>query len=302
MKKVLFSTTALVLSAGVAFAEGHGQEFHGESHGLVTVGGFAGIWVSDGGGDDDDIQINNEIGIDFSGSGETDGGLGFGMDYTLLDNGGGIKTDNWEVYISGSWGKLTVGDPDNALQMVAGIGDIGFDGFGVDNAAEVGRGAGSAGGVLYSNTLGAATVYASVGKDISNDDVAVGVKFTAGEITFGLGYVDAAGINFDSDGDGDDDVATGGITAVDVSGSFGAMGFDVYYEDHDLGNNYGTIISYDAGTATINVGYADGDNGPEGGAMGVGFAMDLGGGAELAGGVADNGTDTAWDLGVSMSF
>ena len=84
MKKVLFSTTALVLSAGVAFAAGHGQEFHGQSHGLVSVGGFAGIWASDSGGDSD-IQIKNEIGIDFSGSGETDGGLGFGFDYTLLD-------------------------------------------------------------------------------------------------------------------------------------------------------------------------------------------------------------------------
>ena len=85
MKKVLFSTTALVLSAGVSFAAGHGQEFHGQSHGLVSVGGFAGIWASDSGADGADIQINNEIGIDFAGSGETDGGLGFGFDYTILD-------------------------------------------------------------------------------------------------------------------------------------------------------------------------------------------------------------------------
>ena len=317
MKKVFFSTTALVLSAGVAFAAGHGQEFHGQSHGLVTVGGFAGIWASDSGGDSD-IQINNEIGIDFSASGETDGGLGFGFDYTLLDatsstsvegvvtpsgtttddvGGGAAGIDNWEVYISGSWGKLTVGDPDDALQMVAGIGDIGYDGLGVDNRAEIGRGAGGANGVLYSGSFGPASVYVSMNKDTSDDDIAVGVKFDAGPVTIGVGYedtsVNVAGTQLD------------GITAVDVSGGFGALGFDVYYTDHNLGSHYGTIVSYDAGMATIQFGYADGDTvAGVGGdaAMGVGFSMDLGGGAELAGGVADNGSDTAWDLGVSMSF
>ena len=102
------------------------------------------------------------------------------------------ELDNWEVYISGSWGKLTVGDPDDALQMVAGLGDIGFDGLGVDDRAEVGRGLGGSDGVLYSNTIGPASVYASMNKDTSNDDMAVGVKFDAGPVTIGLGYEDTS--------------------------------------------------------------------------------------------------------------
>ena len=290
MKKVLLGTSALVLSAGVAFADAHAG---------VSVGGAADLWVSDSGAPGSDIQINNSINIDFAGSGETDGGLGFGFDYTIIDafsalttsgSSSAIALDNWEVYISGSWGKLVVGDPDDALQSVAGIGDIGFDGLGVDNVAEFGRGIGSSSGVLYSNTLGAATVYVSMNKDTGVDDMAAGVKIATGAITIGLGYEDVNGGPVDS------------VTALDLSGDLGGLGFDVYYEDHDLGNNYGTILSYDAGMATINFGYADGDNNPGDAAMGIGFSMDLGGGAELAGGVADNGANTAWDLGIGMSF
>ena len=294
MKKVLLGTSALVLSAGVAFAEAHSG---------VSVGGAADMWVSDSGAPGSDIQINNSIEVTFAGSGETDGGLGFGFDYTLLDavgtvtdsNGdtasiGAPAVDNWEVYISGSWGKIVVGDPDDALQSVAGLGDIGFDGLGVDNVAEFGRGIGSSSGVLYSNTLDAATVYLSMNKDTGVDDMAAGVKIATGAITIGLGYEDVNGGPVDS------------VTALDLSGDLGGLGFDVYYEDHDLGNNYGTILSYDAGMATINFGYADGDNNPGDAAMGIGFSMDLVGGAELAGGVADNGANTAWDLGIGMSF
>ena len=296
MKKVLFGTTALVLSAGVAFADAHAG---------VSVSGAADMWVSDSGATGSDIQINNSIEVSFAGSGETDGGLGFGFDYTLLDainavttngttsgSGSAIGLDNWEVYISGSWGKLVVGDPDDALQSVAGLADIGFDGLGLDNVAEFGRGLGESDGVLYSNTIGAATVYLSMNKDTGSDDMAAGVKFTTGAITVGLGYEDT---------DGNGTLVVDGITALDVSGSFGAVGFDVFYIDHDLGSGYGTIVSYNAGAATINFGYADNDLAADA-TIGIGFSTDLGGGAELAGGVVDNGTNTAWDLGIGMSF
>jgi outer membrane protein OmpU len=274
MKKVILGTTALVLTAGVAFADAHAG---------VSVGGSAEIWVNDLGSD---IQFNNDVELTFSGSGETDGGLGFGFDYAFVDG----AEDNNEVYISGSWGKLTVGDVDDALQKVAGIGDIGFDGLGVDNVAEFGRGIGDSNGVLYSNTIGAASIYLSMNQDTGVDDMAFGVSFDAGPVTVGLGYEDTtAGGLID------------GVTAVDVSGSFGAVGFDILWIDHDLSTNYGAIVSYDAGMATINFGYADNDIVADP-AIGIGFSSDLGGGAELAGGVVDNGVDTVWDLGIGMSF
>ena len=279
MKKVLFGTTALVLSAGVAFADAHAG---------VSVGGSAELWVESVGGAD--ASFNNDVELTFSGSGETDGGLGFGFDYAFVDG----AEDNNEVYISGSWGKLTVGDTDDALQKVAGLGDIGFDGLGVDDVAEVGRGGGNAQGVLYENTLGAATVYLSMNQDTSDDDIAVGVKFSTGAVTVGIGYEDTTGTGAIAG-------LVDGITAVDVSGSFGAVGYDVFYIDDDIGSSYGTIISYDAGAATIDFGYADGDTATDA-AVGVGFSMDLGGGASHSGGVADDGTDTNYDLGIGMSF
>ncbi|SMX23269.1 porin [Boseongicola aestuarii] len=289
MKKVILGTTALVLTAGVAFADAHAG---------VSVGGSAEIWVNDLGSD---IQFNNDVELTFSGSGETDGGLGFGFDYAFVDG----SEDNNEVYISGSWGKLTVGDVDDALQKVAGIGDIGFDGLGVDNVAELGRGIGDSNGVLYSNTIGAASIYLSMNQDTGLDDMAIGVSFDAGPVTIGIGYEDTTGFTtLGSD-------AIDGVTAVDLSGSFGAVGFDILWIDHDLSTNYGAILSYDAGVATIKLGVSDTDASagtlatvdlPGGSAVGVGFETDLGGGASLSGGVVDNDVDTVWDLGIGMSF
>ena len=70
--------------------------------------------------------------------------------------------------------------------------------------------------------------------------------------------------------------------------------------DHDLGEHYGTVVSFDAGDTTVNLGYADGETASDA-AIGVGFEYDLGG-ATLAGGVGDVGGETVWDLGVSMEF
>ncbi len=294
MKKVLLTSTALVMVGGAAFADGHAG---------VSVSGSAEFAVGDSGATGSEITFAPNIAISFAGSGETDGGLGFGFDYTTsdatgahdhdgffsttsADGGGASGVDNWEVYLSGAFGKVVIGDPDNALQSVAGLGDIGFNGLGVDNRAEIARGGGSNSGLLYSNSFGPASIYLSstMTPGATGAKTAAGVKFSAGDITVGIGMEeDAAGDNM----------------AVDVSGSLGGIGFDVYYEDDDtFGSNYGTILSWSAGDTTINLGYADGESA----AVGVGFSMDLGGGASLGGGVADNGSATAWDLGVSMSF
>ena len=306
MKKVILGTTALVLSTGVAFAAGHSDG--------VQVGGKAGIWLKDSGAAGSDTQVNYDLNIDFSASGETDSGLTFGLDFLIIDStsntpapgGTGFKLDNSEVYISGAFGKITVGDPDDALQKVAGIGDIGYDGLAVDDYAEFGRGIGNSNGVLYENSFGPATFYLSHARDLGDDDVAVGIKFAASGFTFGLGYED-------TDGGSTAPGAVDGVTAVDIAGSFGQVSFDAVYVDHDVSTNYGLIVSFAANDMlSIDVGYAytdgvvatlnsiDGDI-VDDTAVGLGFSYDLGG-ASLAGGVADNGVNTLWDLGVSMSF
>ena len=305
MKKVLFSTTALVLSAGVASAAAHTDG--------VKVGGKAGIWLFDGRGVDD-VQVNYDLDIEFSASGQTDSGLEFGLDFLIIDDTTntpapgteGFQLDDSEVYVSGEFGKITVGDVDDALQMVAGIGDIGYDGLDVDDYAELGRGIGDSNGVLYSNTIGPVSLYLSHARDTGNDDYSIGVSFAAGDFTIGLGYEDL-----------DAGSAVDDVIGVDFAGSIGQVSFDIVYIDHDVSTNYGIKASFEASSdLTIDVGYGYIDTAAgvtiadltaidadvvDDTSIGAGFSYDLGG-ATLAGGVADNGVDTQFDLGVSMSF
>ena len=290
MKKVLLASTALVFWAGLAAAE-------------VTVGGKAGIWLQDDGitvaddpltpedesaGDIDGAEVLYDLNLDFSAEGTTDTGLTFGLDMTVFED---LEIDNSEVFISGAFGKLTVGDVDDALQKVAGLADIGYDGIGIDNVAEQARGDGDANGVLYQYQAGDFGLFLSHNRDTTADDVAVGVKVGLGDFTVGVGYEDQGSGNGDT-------------YAVDLSGTFSGAGFDIYYEDSDgLGSGYGVVLSYGMGATTVNFGYSDHDASADA-AYGVGFEYDLGG-ATLAGGVGDTGVagrDTVWDLGVSMEF
>ena len=105
MKKFLLATTALVGFAGAAAAE-------------VKVGLTAEFGVSnrDGSG----TQFHQGYNVKFSGSAETDGGLAFGastrldMDATSEENQD-PKGDAGTVYISGAFGKLTMGDTDGGF-------------------------------------------------------------------------------------------------------------------------------------------------------------------------------------------
>ena len=105
MKKFLLATTALVGFAGAAAAE-------------VKVGLTAEFGVSnrDGSG----TQFHQGYNVKFSGSAETDGGLAFGastrldMDATSEENQNPLG-DAGTVFISGAFGKLTMGDTDGGF-------------------------------------------------------------------------------------------------------------------------------------------------------------------------------------------
>ncbi len=281
MKKVLLATTALTLSAGFAAADGHTG---------VKVGGSAAIWIEDVAGAADP-SINTDVEIDFSASGETDGGMGMGFAYTIQNKsaGGDATVDDWEAFITFGAVEIRTGDPDDAFQKVVSMGDIGFDGLGVDDVAEQARGDGSSDGVLVTYSAGDFAFYLSHNPDLGDDDVSVGAKGTFGDVTVGVGYEDQGAAN-------------GDLVGLDLAGSFGDVTAALYYEDSDaLGSGYGVELGFKAGDVTISLGYADHDNSADA-AVGVGFSMDLGGNATLAGGVADDGANTNWDLGVRMEF
>jgi len=104
MKKVLLTSTALVAFAGAAAAE-------------VTLSGWAEMGVV--GGKDVESQFWNDVDVDFTMTGEADNGLTFGANVDLdsanaLGNTLG-KMGDVEVFLSGEFGTVTMGDTDGAL-------------------------------------------------------------------------------------------------------------------------------------------------------------------------------------------
>ena len=104
MKKLLLASTALIGFAGVAAAE-------------VVIEGSAEMGIT--GGDLKETQFHNSYNLNFVMSGETDTGLSFGATYRLDADGSSEENqdpvgDNGTVFISGAFGKLTLGDTDGA--------------------------------------------------------------------------------------------------------------------------------------------------------------------------------------------
>ncbi|MGR3541643.1 MAG: porin [Hasllibacter sp.] len=316
MQKILLASTALVLSAGFAAAE-------------VTVGGDGrmGVVYTEGGdllidpgldgiiGTADDIVItpagneysfSSRIRISFSASGETDGGLQFGGSIRADNSGNGTNGTAGSVFVSGAFGKLSMGDVDSGGKAAVGqVSGVGYTGLGdlneitylstpVDEA------------VLYEYAFGDATIYASVDQ-INNDEDAysVGVNYTFGTYTFALGYevVDDLG----------DHVIAG------VAAGFGDITVKAVYGDFqaDTGgplgdfDQYAVSVDYAMGPLVVT-GFVQSDDfdglaDDEDMNYGLGASYDLGGGAALKGGIAHDGDaigdqDVVADFGITMSF
>ena len=275
MKKVLFASTALVLTAGVAAAD-------------VTISGSAnmGLYYSDAAGD---TVVKNEIDFDVKGSGETDGGIAFGASVDLdadsnnsaHTTGGGASDP--EVFISYEGLTLTVGDIGEA-QDTGGIADVGFDGLGVDDIVDD-YGENGSDDVRIDYSFGDYSVAVSL--DSSNDDIALAFSGSIDGFSFSAGFRDNTV--------GDNDMkATIGYSA-------GAFSVNATYVDNGVLNDtaYGIDASYTSGDVTVTAAYAVRDSGAD--AYGIGVAYDLGG-ATLAGGFGEVNGDQRADLGISFNF
>ena len=275
MKKVLFATTALVLTAGVAAAE-------------VSTGGSGRMGVvSINGGD---LEFTSRIRITFAASGETDGGLAFGGSIRADNAVGGNAGTAGSVFIEGAFGKLSMGDVSGAPEAAVGdVSGVGLTGIGDFNEF-----------TYLSNSDRPAMrwdyVTGDLGFHVSADnpgpagDQAYGVAVTygMGDISFGLGYED----------DGVDD-----HTIVGVSAGFGDATVKAVYGDSSAGDGdqMGVSLDYVAGAATITAFYTENFAAED--HYGLGVAYDLGG-ASLVGGIVDGDslTDMSYDFGISFSF
>ena len=119
MKKVLLATSALMLVAGAAAAE-------------VAVSGSARMGVVYNG---TDAEFSSRVRINFDASGETDGGLAFGASVRNDQSGvGNTANGDSTVFVSGAFGKLTMGDVGGAADALVGnVSGVGYTGLGDTN-------------------------------------------------------------------------------------------------------------------------------------------------------------------------
>ena len=169
MRKLLTATTALALVGGAAMAE--------MAH--INISGDAELGVdytSEPGAAKSKFSFEHEVGIDFSGSGTTDGGLSFGGKAGF--DTGDTETNKGTVFISGAFGTVTFGDNDSADLVAGGIASIGVNDIGVDNVVEDLRGS-TANQFRYDNSFGQISIAFSAGTKDGVEAKAATVKTPA---------------------------------------------------------------------------------------------------------------------------
>lgn len=282
MKKILLATTLIAASAGFAAAE-------------VAVSGTARMGIV---GDGTDTIFSSRFRVIFTASGETDGGLSFGASVRNDQIGTSFAAnDDSTVYISGAFGKLTMGDTGNAADALVGqVSGVGYTSLGSLN--ELSWAAKDVTGALYEYSAGALTFALGAGQTIdtdgaagSDDFMSAAVKYATDAYSVALGYEDNfAGSEVSLLGSATFSGATLKLKAVDG--------------DFTVDTRYAVSVDYAINGVGLTAFYADHAGlGGFDGVYGLGASYDLGGGASVKGGVVKaDGFDTAFDLGVTMSF
>ena len=293
MKKVLFATTALIATAGVAAAD-------------VTLSGAAEAILRDTGAAGTDSYIDTSVELDVSFSGTTDAGLSFGA---TMDIDTGANTDGTvgdpEIFVTGAWGTVRVGNITHAADGI-GLAEVG-DGAGADDTLESLRGS-IASDVSYNFSIDGLSVTLSteVGTDSAQESAGEGdfsfhASYAMSGLTVEVGFAD--------------DNSTGDTwTGLELGYKMGDATLGATF----INTDYGNAATRDRSGAGFSVGYAVTDaltvtgvmsstDGVAAGATsiddyGVGFAYNLGGGASIVGGMAEENTVDAWDFGIKMSF
>ncbi|MFM7445015.1 MAG: porin [Tabrizicola sp.] len=306
MKYLLASTAIVIATAGMASAE-------------IALSGSArmGMVYSDD-GTNSATQFSSRVRIVFTGSGETNTGLSFGASMRADQDGGngnGKENRDSTVYISGAFGKLTMGDVSGAADAL--VGQVSGVGYGPNDALQEINFLGTVKtAVYYEYSTGALTFGVGTAQAKSTaEQKSIAVKYATDMFSVALGYettnADFVFVPVAEDlisasasvklGDAtvkarvaDTDVSgTDTAWAVSVDYSLGATTLTAFYTDY--GNN----------TARRNSGFRTGSTDTQ--HVGIGVAYDLGGGATFAGGIVqqnNTGVDdqTFADVGLKFSF
>lgn len=330
MKKVLLATTVLAMSATVAAAE-------------VSISGSArmGVAYNSESRTGNDVGFTSRARVQFNLSGESDNGLAFGAsvraDQANNANGGVAGGDvngmgnqsAGSVFVSGAFGKISMGDVDGAAEKVTGD----LYGVGLTNLSDLNENvflsnnnASDRTAARYDYTTAGFTFALSADNPQNDPREANGVVTarndgTGSTYSVGVGYaVDAYkfGLGYETR----DFVAVGSTTSISqeqiiasAEGTFGDVSVKAVYGDFDnaaLDKQYGLSAKYKVDALTV-VGYhrvedrAGATTGKDK-FTGLGAEYDLGGGASVVGGIVDvnrpvgSRDETRADLGLSFKF
>lgn len=320
MKKVLFASTALIATAGVAAAEitfgGYGRFGlqHQEDRNIDPATGLVDpLRVND-----KDTIIESRFRLNIDVSTESDQGVTFGARLRIQsgDNGDGSANAaafNGARFHAETGGfRLEVGNISHALDNLANyfgyepglIGAVGqYNGYRGPKTDYSSGGAG-VNGVSAIYSMGDFRGQLSYDDDTDGtgtdlETISASVAYTFSGWTVALGYEDA------DDGNG---VETDGVVLT-VGGSLGVADVAFFIGDADgFDTAYGVSGRFDVGAATAIVasigagGDTDGLNDRDT-SYGIGFDHDLGGGVALRGMVGNDSNDrTVADLGVQFNF
>lgn len=373
MKKILFTSTALAALAigGVASAQGislFGSARLGLGYNINNDGSVNG---------DEDVRAVSRVRMGVNATGETDTGITFGANirFDNAQQGGTNVTSETgqtegDVFVSGSWGTLTLGDTNGADEnwvgdipgnlSLTGLGDLhetffisNGGSFGSDNANDFASNPEARPTIRYDFDIAGFGLSLSSNRTLTDVGVGGGYAGTFGAFDFGigLGYYDYSDFDFiegtelvtvdgfDEDGNPvtatvpgaeiSDTVQGGEQYSASVTGGWESLAAGVVYTKASSADaefdtiGVGGTFGFDAftlGAYYVKVLSADG----EGDALDAfdgeqtyGFtgAYDLGGGAQVAGGIASTfgrgsafgnrdlgNAETVADFGIKMAF
>lgn len=317
MKKLLLATSILAGTAGLAAAE-------------ITLSGDARMGIINNfvfvAGADDDTVFTSRARVTFTMTGSTDSGLEFGASFRADNAGGAAAGTAGSVYVSGAFGKLSMGDVDGAAAAAMGhvdgvgltdLGDLNEIVFlgngGVDMvlfdapfSPEALSGDPSA---LYEYSAGAFSVYASVNQlgfvlpttGYDSTSYAVAASYSMDAYKFALGFermdltdgvidwtIDQVSLGADA--------SFGAITLKARIATGDATGTNGYVQENDqwaLSATYSAdALAVTAFASNKHMTTGTGANKLEIAAVGLGASYDLGGGASVKGGIVQQEVTT----------
>ncbi len=311
MKKVLFATTALIATAGMASAD-------------INLGGSGRIGLLYDGSKAagiDSIRFEKRLTINVDGSGETDGGLSFGGRIRLRSNEGdvGSALSSGNIYVGNDTWRVTVGNTDGAMVNRIGYfqGSVGLTGLHYANVS-FNIGSNRWGIATYSSNANAGQVI-RLDFNVGDFGVSVSTDNRGNFAASGANHEDSIALSYNF---GDwkvaagfaSDAANGGdIWSLSAVGAIGDFGVGLGYSDRDtVGSKVTLSGSYNFGDTKVTAFVANTSEETVGSAgigaagsdteYGIGFTHSLGG-ATLAGGISRNyNSDTMADFGIRFSF